>query len=1212
MLQMHGGQQDQRSDNNKGEDERGRGKLVAPLALPKNRSTGNLALSADGTVDRSRYRMSFEGSSAGALDFDVMTRSPHMPDHEHGQGLSGLRRIRQQHPPSRNPTVPNSNASSRSPSVAALSRSTSMTGMLANLTGTVSLPGGPTSPKFSEDLSRFPSESLHSFSFAHKSEDFIHNRQTVLKRSMEFMKDRMGRTVSLNSTQAGIASAQARVTGDIETQNMLELLARAQLIGAGNLPNAESSWATGPLTGPPDMTGENIFDKQFTPSSVAAAEGLSDSVSPTGATAPKSPQVQFAQRKLSVPQGPPATVGEVDRSSEESSRTPTNESGTTTKTSPPASRPTSLKRTMTDTLGITMQDKLIDTMTQPFIAGGPIYEEPATSPVLTHAMLPSKNFPSALGPTVHGHTNRWVPAAQAIFTTEAKPPWTIIAANDLACLVFGVTKAEVRRMGILEVVQEERRAWLERKLLRVDDADDAADGATKGSKTKNPAASAASTLLGSRSGITAQLLSKPNSRAQPPKYSQRRAQTVHSGDPSPPKARGSGQHRSNLSRGVLLCGDVVPIQKRNGATGSASLWVKEKRIGLIWVLEEIHEDVANIELDEEGAVKAVTGAAEPIWGPRSVRPGVDVASLIPRIPRQGIDPTIGEIDFAQVNKRRYFTCPGSHRVNVPCTVEQVRGKLELRVSTFPHMAGIVVVDPASLKIRSSNSVFCGALFGYEKPDGMPINALVPEFDKILDILTEEDGLQMLDGMVVPEHRFRRASAFLALREHRPDAGAFFLQPDGLPARHRDGSDLKVDVQMRVVESEKQPNLADETVIEGSDEDEAAETDDRFSFTRKEMVFALWITYSRHLHAHAHLDVDTAEDSGTDTPLHQPSPGQTPPLHTPQEIASDEEAPKKEKSLVPTTLSKQLKDAAISAAAKLTRHPKPTPKSVEKPPVTRAVEPARKTTIDDYTILEDMGQGAYGQVKLARHKTTGKKVVLKYVTKRRILVDTWTRDRKLGTVPLEIHVLDYLRRPEFRHPNIVEMEGFFEDDVNYYIEMAPHGLPGMDLFDYIELRANMDEAECRSIFVQVARAIHFLHTTALVVHRDIKDENVILDGEGNIKLIDFGSAAYIKSGPFDVFVGTIDYAAPEVLAGKPYGGKEQDVWALGILLYTIIYKENPFYSIDEIMDRDLRIPFTISDESIDLIRCMLNRDVKERYDIKQVLEHPWCKAADAST
>jgi protein-serine/threonine kinase len=136
------------------------------------------------------------------------------------------------------------------------------------------------------------------------------------------------------------------------------------------------------------------------------------------------------------------------------------------------------------------------------------------------------------------------------------------------------------------------------------------------------------------------------------------------------------------------------------------------------------------------------------------------------------------------------------------------------------------------------------------------------------------------------------------------------------------------------------------------------------------------------------------------------------------------------------------------------------------------------------------------------------------------VDTWTRDRRLGTVPLEIHVLDYLRRDDLKHPNIVEMADFFEDDINYYIEMIPHGLPGMDLFDYIELRANMEESEARKIFVQVAEAVHHLHIKAKVVHRDIKDENVILDGDGNIKLIDFGSAAYIKNGPYDVFVGTI--------------------------------------------------------------------------------------------
>jgi len=271
---------------------------------------------------------------------------------------------------------------------------------------------------------------------------------------------------------------------------------------------------------------------------------------------------------------------------------------------------------------------------------------------------------------------------------------------------------------------------------------------------------------------------------------------------------------------------------------------------------------------------------------------------------------------------------------------------------------------------------------------------------------------------------------------------------------------------------------------------------------------------------------------------------------------------------------------------------------------------KKKRIDDFNILEEMGQGAYGQVKLARYrKPLAKKMVIKYVTKRRILVDTWHRDRRLGTVPLEIHVLDYLRREGMQHPNIVEMADFFEDDVNYYIEMLPHGLPGMDLFDYIELRVTMEEPECRKIFRQVADAVQHLHVNAKVVHRDIKDENVILDGEGRVKLVDFGSAAYIKSGPFDVFVGTIDYAAPEVLRGHPYRGKEQDVWALGILLYTIVYKENPFYSIDEIMDHDLRVPYVMSENCIDLIRKMLDRDVDRRIGIQAVLEHDWCTTVD---
>ncbi|KAL7627007.1 serine/threonine protein kinase [Parahypoxylon ruwenzoriense] len=1210
MKHIHGGNQDYGAENihedGEPEPQRGRGstrgsKLGAPLRIPKNRSTGNLAVVAE-FPERARLRFSFDTGS-GVTESDPITRSPIITEHDHGLGISGLRRIRQ-HPPLRTPTMPSSAVSSRSPS-ASLPRSTSMSMILPSGQHTPLTPGA-TSPNFSEDLSRFPSESLHSFSFAHQSEEFIHNRQNVLKRSIEFMKDRMGWTVSSN---AALASAQARASGDVETQYMLDLLARAQLVGAGNLPHADPSIVSGPLTGPAEVSHENVFEKDFIPRTSSPESFATPLVSPVMSRGPTIDEIPPTPARSAGGEGDKPMSRQLETlqdqtDSESSSRTPTNESGTTAKTSPPPSRRPSLRRTFTDVVSAGVQQKLMDTMAQPFLSShSDIYPEALVSPILPPLAIGSSlNLPGALGPAVHGHATRWVPAAQAIFTTESKPPWTILAANDLACLVFGVTKAEVRKMGILEVVQEERRAWLENKLLQAD-SDDVAQ--TPAETVPQPAASSTgSSFLGGRTGITAHLLSKPNSRSQPPKTPSRRAQTVHSGDTSPSKSRGSN-HRNSKSRGVLLCGDVVPIQKRNGATGSASLWVKEKRVGLIWVLEEIHEDVALLSLDEDGIVTKISGDTGPIWGEENLQPGMDVGKLITRIPRQGIDPRFGAIDYAQIARRKYFTCRNGERTNIPALVSQTRGRTELRVSSFPHIAGIIVVSPDTLKIKSSNSAFCGALFGYEKPEGQSINNLIPDFDKVLELLVDHDGIQLRDGTVVPEHSFRKASALLALHNGRPDAATAFLNPDGLPAKHRDGTELKIDVQMRVVKSEKKSGHDSNASDDDSQSDEEALVN-----LESEMVYALWITYSRHLHA-SHIRSSVAAGpkspsiSGATSPLHQPSPGQTP-AHTPQDISSDTEEIKSRPTSAASVLSQQLKVVAMNAAAKLTRTSRASDQT-SSPPVPRAETPTRKKTIDDFVVLEDMGQGAYGQVKLARYKyDSGKKVVLKYVTKRRILVDTWTRDRRLGTVPLEIHVLDYLRRDGFKHPNIVEMEDFFEDETNYYIEMAPHGYPGMDLFDYIELRTNMEEDECRSIFVQVARAIHHLHTKAKVVHRDIKDENVIMDGEGNIKLIDFGSAAYIKSGPFDVFVGTIDYAAPEVLAGKPYGGKEQDVWALGILLYTIIYKENPFYSIDEIMDRDLRVPYVISEESINLVRCMLDRDVSRRYDIDQVLQHPWCQ------
>jgi hypothetical protein len=173
---------------------------------------------------------------------------------------------------------------------------------------------------------------------------------------------------------------------------------------------------------------------------------------------------------------------------------------------------------------------------------------------------------------------------------------------------------------------------------------------------------------------------------------------------------------------------------------------------------------------------------------------------------------------------------------------------------------------------------------------------------------------------------------------------------------------------------------------------------------------------------------------------------------------------------------------------------------------------------DYEILDSLGQGAFGDVKLGVYQ--GQKVVLKSIAKSRILIENWYKHPVRGLIPIEIKILQDLH--DDPHENIVTVNCCFEDRDFYYIDMGLHGF-GMDLFDYIEIHGNMSEMEIKHIFHQACLAIEHLHSKG-IVHRDIKDENIIVDQYCNIKLIDFGSSAYVRPDKlFNTFCGTLDYA-----------------------------------------------------------------------------------------
>ncbi|ORX40193.1 hypothetical protein BD324DRAFT_648793 [Kockovaella imperatae] len=169
-------------------------------------------------------------------------------------------------------------------------------------------------------------------------------------------------------------------------------------------------------------------------------------------------------------------------------------------------------------------------------------------------------------------------------------------------------------------------------------------------------------------------------------------------------------------------------------------------------------------------------------------------------------------------------------------------------------------------------------------------------------------------------------------------------------------------------------------------------------------------------------------------------------------------------------------------------------------------------------------------------------------------------------PAQRHIASEIKHlPERGHPNIAKLLDFFEDKEFYYLVMPRFGT-GLDLFDRVENSPDgLSPFEIRSLIGQLADAIRFLHSNG-IVHRDIKDENVILDGHGRCQLIDFGSAAHWRPGKrWDTFSGTLHYASPEILRGEMYGGKEQDVWALGVVGYVLLVGETPFSELpDEVL------------------------------------------------
>ena len=263
--------------------------------------------------------------------------------------------------------------------------------------------------------------------------------------------------------------------------------------------------------------------------------------------------------------------------------------------------------------------------------------------------------------------------------------------------------------------------------------------------------------------------------------------------------------------------------------------------------------------------------------------------------------------------------------------------------------------------------------------------------------------------------------------------------------------------------------------------------------------------------------------------------------------------------------------------------------------------------DFYEAGEVIGTGGQAKVLYGVSRGSRQPVAVKIVSKEGLDSKNELRIRR------EISILK-----STSHPNLLHLYDVFETTERIYIvtEVLNEGT----LFTHLEdTQFRIPESFAKSMISDIATALLYLHSHG-IIHRDIKLENIMLrkDKIGHLEavLIDFGLSCFLGPEQYSTEpVGTLKYAAPEVLSRFPYGNKA-DCWSLGVILYILLVGKMPFYGKNDqsiaakILGRNINITSErwqrISSEGRAVLLGLLSRKAENRWSLKDFLSSNWLK------
>lgn len=265
-------------------------------------------------------------------------------------------------------------------------------------------------------------------------------------------------------------------------------------------------------------------------------------------------------------------------------------------------------------------------------------------------------------------------------------------------------------------------------------------------------------------------------------------------------------------------------------------------------------------------------------------------------------------------------------------------------------------------------------------------------------------------------------------------------------------------------------------------------------------------------------------------------------------------------------------------------------------ISKSNDGMKRTFLDLYEVYNVIGVGGGGMVYSGRRIADKLPVAIKRVMREK--VKRWEQVQG-HNVPQEIALM--LRC--YGHPSVIMLVDWYEC-LDSFILIMERPERAVDLFDYIREIGRIKEPHACKIFKQILSAAVHIHGKN-VVHRDIKDENIIINRDTQeAKLIDFGCGTILRETPYRDFSGTPEFYPPEWFTQREYHARTAAVWSLGVLLFDMLMGEIPFKQKEKIVENNPNYKHSVSDQAKHLVQWMMSTDPKDRPTLQEIAEHPW--------